>query len=354
MTKIEAQKQPFNLSLQITFLADRPLLAQSDPPRRSTDLIKSDCLLIRAMAIPDYQTLMLPVLKVAAQGETRVPIVAEAVADQFDLSEEEREELLPSGKQALLHNRVHWAKFYMTKAGLIDSPSRGVFTASQAGKDLLATNPQRIDVETLKTYPSFVEFYSKSNSSEDQAEKDAAQKSAASDVTPEEQIDAAHSVLTKALKADLLARVHEQTPTFFEHLIVELLVAMGYGGSHESAARRLGKSGDGGIDGIIDEDRLGLDRIYVQAKRYSPEQTIGRPAIQGFVGSLIGFGASKGVFVATCSFSKQAHDYVDNLQQRVILIDGDRLAELMIEFGIGVRVSRLVEVKRLDEDFFAD
>lgn len=261
---------------------------------------------------------------------------------------------MPSGKQGVLHNRVHWAKFYMSKAGLIDSPRRGVFVASEAGNALLATNPKRIDVELLKTYPSFIEFYEKSGTGKSKDEDEATDKAATSTVTPEEQIDAASSILRKALKADLLTRVHKQTPAFFEHLIVELLVAMGYGGSHQDAARSLGKSGDGGIDGIIDEDRLGLDRIYVQAKRYSPEQTIGRPAIQGFVGSLVGFGASKGVFVATCSFSKQALDYVENLPQRVILIDGERLADLMIEFGIGVRLSRAIEVKRLDEDFFAD
>lgn len=306
------------------------------------------------MAIPDYQTLMLPVLKVAAEGETRVPIASEMIADQLGLSEEEREELLPSGKQSLLHNRIHWAKFYMSKAGLIVSPSRGIFVASDEGRALLAQRPERIDVELLKSYPAFLEFYDKSNSNDGAKQDDAQTQSAASEATPEEQIDAASAILTRALKADLLARVHEQTPTFFEHLIVELLVAMGYGGSHESAARRLGKSGDGGIDGIVDEDRLGLDRIYVQAKRYDPEQTIGRPAIQGFVGSLIGFGATKGVFVATCSYSKQARDYVENLPQRVILIDGDRLAELMIEFGIGVRVSRAIQVNRIDEDFFAD
>ncbi len=254
----------------------------------------------------------------------------------------------------LLHNRLHWAKFYMAKAGLIDSPSRGVFVASNAGKALLAKKPERIDVDLLKTFPQFLEFYNKSNSSKGGVQVFAEEQSAASDVTPEEQIDAASSILIKALKADLLARIQDQTPTFFEYLIVELLVGMGYGGSHDNAARRLGKSGDGGIDGIIDEDRLGLDRIYVQAKRYSPDQTIGRPAVQGFVGSLIGFGATKGVFVATCTFSKQALEYVENLPQRVILIDGDLLAELMIEFGIGVRVSRAVQVKRVDEDFFVD
>jgi len=161
-------------------------------------------------------------------------------------------------------------------------------------------------------------------------------------------------VLTSALKADLLQRVLEQSPAFFERLIVELLVAMGYGGSHEDAARQLGKSGDGGIDGIIDEDRLGLDRIYVQAKRYAASSSVGRPEVQGFVGSLVGLGANKGVFVTTSTFSKQALDYARGLQQRIILIDGARLTELMVEFGVGVRASRIIEVKRLDEDFFAD
>ena len=175
-----------------------------------------------------------------------------------------------------------------------------------------------------------------------------------SDATPEEQIDAAYLVLTSALKAELLQRALEQSPAFFERLIVELLVAMGYGGSHEDAARQLGKSGDGGIYGIIDEDRLGLDRIYVQAKRYAVGSSVGRPEVQGFVGSLVGLGANKGVFVTTSSFSKQALDYARGLQQRIILIDGARLTELMVEFGVGVRASRLIEVKRLDEDFFAD
>lgn len=307
------------------------------------------------MAIPDYQSLMLPLLGIAAEGETRVPAAAQVIADRLGLSEDEREEMLPSGKQRLLHNRVHWAKFYMSKAGLIVSPKRGVFVASSAGRELLATKPARIDVEMLKRFPAFVGFYSQGGDaaiSEGQAQ--AAIAVAASEATPEEQIDAAYDLLTKALKADLLARVLEQSPSFFERLIVELLVAMGYGGSHDDAARQLGKSGDGGIDGIIDEDRLGLDRIYVQAKRYGAGSVVGRPEVQGFVGSLVGLGASKGVFVTTSTFSKQALDYAKSLQQRVILIDGARLTELMVEFGVGVRASRVIEVKRLDEDFFAD
>ncbi|BCH33271.1 restriction endonuclease [Mesorhizobium sp. L-8-10] len=305
------------------------------------------------MTIPDYQALMLPVLRIAAAGATRVPEASDKIADQLGLSEPEREEMLPSGRQRILHNRIHWAKFYMSKAGLIDSPSRGVFKASEAGNALLARNPASIDVETLKAYPAFVEFYA---ASKEASPAEAAATSAAADAasTPEEQIDAAYAVLHAALKADLLQRIAAQSPAFFERVIVDLLVAMGYGGTHENAAQRLGRSGDGGVDGVIDEDRLGLDRIYVQAKRYSPHVGVGRPEVQGFVGSLVGLGATKGVFVTTSSFSAPALDFARHLPQRVILIDGARLAELMIEHGVGVRVSRTVEVKRLDEDFFAE
>ncbi len=306
------------------------------------------------MAIPDYQTLMLPVLTIAGEGETRVPGAAQIIADQLGLSDDEREEMLPSGKQRLLHNRVHWAKFYMSKARLIESPKRGTFVASPAGLALLATKPDRIDVETLKTFPAFAEFYGQAGSSAKPEQAPAAAAATNSEATPEEQIDAAHAVLTAALKADLLQRVLEQSPGFFERLIVELLVAMGYGGSHDDAARQLGKSGDGGIDGVIDEDRLGLDRIYVQAKRYAAGSSVGRPEVQGFVGSLVGLGATKGVFVTTSAFSKQAADYARSLQQRVILIDGLRLTDLMTEFRVGVRTARMIEVRRLDEDFFAD
>lgn len=306
------------------------------------------------MTIPDYQTLMLPVLRLAAEGETRVPTAADVIADDLGLSDEEREELLPSRKQRVLHNRIHWAKFYMSKAGLIDMPRRGVFIASPEGLALLATNPDRIDVDTLKAIPTFCDFYGKVGAKK-QANGEALSASPVSfDTTPEEQIDTAYTVIIEALKADLLQRILDQSPSFFERLIVELLVAMGYGGSHEDAARQLGKSGDGGIDGVIDEDRLGLDRIYVQAKRYGVASSVGRPEVQGFVGSLVGIGASKGVFVTTSSFSKQATDYARGLQQRIILIDGLRLADLMLEFGVGVRTSRAIEIKRLDEDFFTD
>ncbi|MCA2376987.1 restriction endonuclease [Agrobacterium sp. 22-211-1] len=310
------------------------------------------------MPIPDYQSLMLPVLRLAANGETRVPEAANKLADQLGLSVEEREEMLPSGRQRLLHNRLHWAKFYMTRAGLIDSPARGRFVASDLGRKLLETKPASINVDTLKAYPAFVEFYASSKSgsgSPDAAAIGAGEAiDATTSATPEEQIDAAQALLNQALKADLLQRILAQSPTFFERAIVDLLVGMGYGGSHEDAARRLGKTGDGGIDGVIDEDRLGLDRIYVQAKRYAAHVGVGRPEVQGFVGSLVGFGATKGVFVTTSSFSTPAKDFVRHLPQRIVLIDGDRLADLMIEHGVGVRVARTVDVKRLDEDFFVE
>ena len=308
------------------------------------------------MAIPDYQSLMLPVLKLAVQGPTRVPKAAEVIAGELGLTEAEREEMLPSGRQRVLHNRIHWAKFYMGKAGLLDSPARGVFTASSEGKLLLASNPPSINLNVLKTYSSFVDFYIGANASAGVAvtgTTSAPPPAESASATPEEQIDSAYAVLQAALKADLLERVLGQSPTFFEGIIVDLLVAMGYGGSHENASLRLGKTGDGGVDGVIDEDRLGLDRIYVQAKRYAATTIVGRPEVQGFVGSLVGRSASKGVFVTTSSFSTLALDYVRHLPQRVILIDGGRLAELMVEHGVGVRTSRSVALKRVDEDFFA-
>ncbi|MDC7682775.1 restriction endonuclease [Asticcacaulis sp. BYS171W] len=309
------------------------------------------------MPIPDYQALMLPVLRMAAVRETRVPDVADRISELLGLTEIEREALLPSGRQRLLHNRIHWAKFYMSKAGLIDSPSRGRFVASEEGRNLLAKNPSFIDVQTLKNYPAFLEFYFTNNTTSDNSEIPLAPSSVvevSNVATPEEQIDSAQTVLHQALKTDLLQRILAQSPAFFERAIVDLLVSMGYGGSHEDAARRLGKTGDGGVDGVIDEDRLGLDRIYVQAKRYAPHIGVGRPEVQAFVGSLVGFGAAKGVFVTTSSFSMPATDFVRHLPQRIVLIDGDRLADLMIEHGVGVRVARTIEVKRLDEDFFIE
>lgn len=308
------------------------------------------------MAIPDYQSLMLPLLRQAALGETRVPDVEDKLADEFGLSPEERDRFLPSGRQKVLHNRIHWAKFYMSKAGLLDLPKRGRFIASEEGRELLARNPERIDLTTLLTYPAFHDFYrgSGANVGEDSAVEGAGVSASSADTTPEEQIEKAYTAVQSALRDEILQRILQNSPSFFETVIVDLLVAMGYGGTHRNAATQLGRSGDGGVDGVINEDRLGLDRVYVQAKRYAPTHNVGRPDVQGFVGSLVGLGATKGVFVTTSSFSNQAEEFVRHLGQRVILIDGKRLSELMIEHNVGVRTSRAIEFKRLDEDFFSE
>ena len=306
--------------------------------------------------IPDYQSLMLPVLRYAAEGEQRVPDLADRIANDLGLSEQEREELLPSGRQRVLHNRVHWAKFYMSKAGLIDSPARGRFIASDAGRRFLASNPERLDTRTLMQMPEFAEFYESSKPGSGGGNQDAVDQgeTEGGSATPEEQIEQSYRSLNAALRADLLDRIRENSPAFFEKLIVDLQVAMGYGGSHKNAAQQLGRSGDGGVDGVINEDRLGLDRIYVQAKRYAERNSIGRPEVQGFVGSLVGLGATKGVFVTTSGFSRGAVEYAHNLPQRVILIDGNRLADLMIEHGVGTRSQQTIQIQRLDEDFFTE
>jgi len=307
------------------------------------------------MAIPDYQTLMLPLLKIAAEGETRIPEMEERICNDFGLSEAERDAQLPSGRQKVIHNRLHWAKFYLTRAGLLDVPGRGRFVASPAGRELLARNPPRVDNTVLMTYPAFREFYRNARDSAGDSESaGGAPPPSVATVTPEEQVEAAFAALQAALRQDLLGRILQNPPAFFERVIVTLLVTMGYGGSHRDAAQQLGRSGDGGVDGVINEDRLGLDRVYVQAKRYAPGNAVGRPEVQGFVGSLVGLGATKGVFVTTSAFSNQARDFVRHLTQRVILIDGQHLADLMIEHNVGVRLTRAVEFKRLDEDFFAD
>ena len=309
------------------------------------------------MTIPDYQTLMLPVLELAAQGETRVPDIEEQLANEFGLTPDERNQLLPSGRQRVLHNRVHWAKFYMGKAGLITSPRRGRFVATEAGRSLLASNPKRIDVERLLEFPSFKEFYrgEQTNSIDLEVTPNGiAPASSPPSTTPVEQIELAYAAMQSALRTDVLQRILANSPTFFEGVIVDLLLAMGYGGSRRSAAAQLGRTGDGGVDGVISEDRLGLDRVYVQAKRYAEGSTVGRPDVQAFVGSLVGLGATKGVFVTTSTFSTQAIEFVKHLSQRVILIDGQRLADLMIEHNVGVRVSRSIDFKRVDEDFFSE
>jgi restriction system protein len=303
------------------------------------------------MPIPDYQSLMLPVLKIAERGEKSVPLAEAEIAKSLNLTEQERTQMLPSGRQRLLHNRIHWAKFYLSKAGYLESPRRGRFKISAAGKALLVHPPPKLDTQFLLSVPAFREFHR--TNQPDEAVGTTAPTSSPT-ATPEEVIEAAFNATHAALRTELLDRILQNGPSFFEGLIVELLVAMGYGGSHRNAAAQLGRTGDGGVDGVINEDVLGLDRVYVQAKRYGPGTSVGRPDVQAFTGSLVGLGATKGVFVTTSTFSSQAAEFAARIPQRVVLIDGKRLTELMIEHGVGVRSSRVMEFKRIDEDFFAE
>lgn len=303
------------------------------------------------MPIPDYQSLMLPVLQIAARGETSVPLAETELAQMFGLTPDEREQMLPSGKQRILHNRIHWAKFYLTKAGFLETPRRGRFVITSAGNSILAQQPAKIDNRYLLNIPAFREFYRANQTDES---NDAPTQADTQVATPEEVVETAFRATQSALRIELLDRILQNGPGFFESLIVDLLVAMGYGGSHRNAATQLGRSGDGGVDGVINEDVLGLDRVYVQAKRFNVGVTVGRPDVQAFTGSLVGLGATKGVFVTTSTFSQQAIEFASRIPQRVILIDGKRLTELMIEHGVGVRSSRILEFKRIDEDFFVE
>jgi restriction system protein len=270
------------------------------------------------MAIPDYQSLMLPVLEVASKGETSVPLAESEISVRFGLSDEEREKMLPSGKQRLLSNRIHWAKFYLPRAGLLESPKRGRFVITVAGQQLLAKPPAQLDTQYLLTIPAFREFY---RGDEGDAAVSLSNAIKPSIATPEESVEAAYNAAQAALRADLLERILQNSPSFFERVIVDLLVAMGYGGSHRNASEQLGKSGDGGVDGVINEDVLGLDRVYIQAKRYAAGSSVGRPEIQAFTGSLVGLGASKGVLVTTSTFSAQAIEFASRIPQGIVPTD---------------------------------
>jgi len=313
------------------------------------------------MPIPDYETLMLPVLRQTAAGVQRIPEMVPHLVDEFQLVPEEAAEILPSGRASVLSSRAHWARTYMSKAGLVEPMRRGHFIITETGRALLDRNPTRIDNTVLATYPDFAAWKARSarkrngttNDRATQAAVDAGPATSASE-TPEDRIRAAVTELESSLADDFLTSLRDGSPALFEQAVVALLLAMGYGRGREGAGRILGKSGDGGIDGIINEDALGLDAVYVQAKRYAPENTVGRPAIQQFVGSLTGEGASKGVFVTTSSFSRDATDYAARVTQRVILIDGQRLAELMIEHGVGVRPTETITVSEIDKNFFAE
>ena len=300
------------------------------------------------MTIPEYQIFLLPILQlVRDQKEHSLTETYEAMAQEFALTPEERAELLPSGKQSRFENRVGWARTYLKKAGLIDSAGRGKYRITKRGLEVLKTQPTSLTKDYLTQFPEFREFQTRQN-----AKLDSDEGTEAHDKTPDEVLDLAYQVLRRTLAQDLLDRVKSSSPRFFEKVVVDLLLSMGYGGSGFDAGKIVGKSGDGGIDGIIKEDKLGLDAIYVQAKRWTG--TVGRPTVQEFAGSLAGQKARKGVLITTSQFSPEAQVYVERLEMKIVLVDGEQLTQLMIDHGVGVADKQIYSVKRIDEDYFAE
>jgi restriction system protein len=302
------------------------------------------------MAIPDYQTCMLPFLRYLSDGtEHTLRDAEDSLAQYFKLTPAERAELLPSGQQGIFKNRIGWARTYLKKAALLESPKRGVFKITERGIKTLASNPARVDAKYLEQFPEFIEFRDVSKPVSGAV---APAEFLQPKTTPEETIELAHQGLREQLAAELLGRILGCSPTFFEQLVVELLVKMGYGGSRRDAGERIGQTGDGGIDGIIKEDRLGLDTIFIQAKRW--QGSVGRPEIQKFVGALQGQRAKKGVFITTSSYTAEAADYATRIDTKVVLIDGRQLAGLMIDFDVGVASAATYVVKRIDSDYFEE
>ncbi|MBM3273161.1 restriction endonuclease [Candidatus Kaiserbacteria bacterium] len=304
------------------------------------------------MSIPDYQSLMLAVLSASAEGEVRIAETTEHLADKLGLTPEERAELLPSGKQTVFSNRVHWAKFYLGKAGLIESPRRGYFAITDRGRRVLDAKPERIDNKLLNQFDEFKNFV---RGSSEAAENDGLLAAAAvpeQTKTPDEVMRAAYLQIEASLAQELLDRVRSAPPDFFERLIVNLLLSMGFGASVTDAGRALGRSGDDGVDGVIDQDALGLDRVYIQAKRYKDGNTVGSGAIRDFFGSLNLHKATKGLFVTTSSFSSSAATTAASLSTRIVLVDGEQLAKLMIRHNVGCRIEDTLHIKKIDEDFF--
>lgn len=301
--------------------------------------------------IPDYQSLMLPVLKSAEKKAVHIQDVIKTLAEQFLLTDEEREELLPSGKQRTFDNRVNWAKTYLKQAGLLSYPQRGFFVATEEGCKVLQQSPNRIDNNFLKQYESFQEFQGRKGSNIDDT-PDTLELTSKPDATPDEVLRTAHNHINSALAAELLERVRNSTPQFFENLIVNLLLAMGYGGASENAARALGQSGDNGVDGVIDQDPLGVDQIYIQAKRYAEGNNVGAGDIRDFFGALNLKKAQKGIFFTTSAFSLSATQTAKDLGMRIVLIDGTQLSKLMIRYNIGCRDEEVLHLKKVDDEFF--
>lgn len=302
------------------------------------------------MTVPDYESLMLPLLSALGDGEEHeVAALRDHLATGLRLTETDRAEMLPSGKQPVFDNRVGWAKTYLDKAGLVVSVRRGVYRITDLGEKVLAQKPQRIDRDFLSQFDSFKEFVQRQHEEEAAPIPGAAPAAAA---TPEEVLESAYRQIRKKVEADLLAAVMKSSPRFFEKLVVDLLVKMGYGGDIKDAGKALGRSHDGGLDGVIKEDHLGLDAIYVQAKRW--QNNVGRPELQGFTGSLESERARKGVFITTSGFTGEAKEFVKRIEKKVVLIDGPLLAAYMVDFGIGVNSVTTYDIKRVDSDYFTE
>ena len=298
--------------------------------------------------IPDYQTVMLPILRRLEAGqELSMADLVEQLSVEFQLTDEERQRMLPSGTSTYIGNRIGWARTYLKKAGLLDSPRRGFVQITDRGRKVLVEKPERVDTRFLTRFVEFREFHGQRR--EEDLEPQIASTPPS---TPEEAFEGAYERLRQSVEADLLDRVKSLSPGFFEQLVVKLLVGMGYGGSIRDAGQAIGKSGDGGIDGIIKQDRLGLDAIYLQAKRW--EGVVGRPEIQKFAGALQGHRARKGVFITTSSFSKEAIEFVRMIDVKIVLIDGQTLASLMAEHSIGVSTVRNFPLLKVDPDFFIE
>jgi restriction system protein len=299
------------------------------------------------VAIPDFQTIMRPLLEHLADGAVKSNREThDVLSKHFQLTDEETAELLPSGQQSVFTNRVAWAKAHLKRAGFLESPSRGLYKLTPRGLEALAQS-QRINLKYLK---QFEEYGYGSSGNSNAKERD--EQKPSDTLTPSEHIEIGYQRIREELEDELLTKIKESSPAFFERLVVELLVAMGYGGSRKDAGQTLGQSGDGGIDGVIKEDRLGLDAIYIQAKRW--EGVVGRPEIQKFAGALQGQRARKGVFITTSGFSKEASDYVSMIENRIVLIGGKQLTGLMIDFGVGVSKIASYDVKRIDLDYFEE
>ena len=301
--------------------------------------------------IPDYQSIMLPLLEHISDGkEYKMRDVTDELAIKFGVTEEEQKELLPSGAAPVFYNRTAWAKTYLKKAGLIDSPKQGIVIISNRGLEVLKKKPSSINVKFLKQFSEFLEFQSTKRDDENDAEATEEQ----SIQTPEELLETAYQKIRKSLASELINKVVNLSPSFFEKLVVELLVKMGYGGSIKDAGKAMGKSGDEGIDGTIKEDKLGLDIIYIQAKRWKPGNVVGRPELQKFVGALAGQGAKKGIFITTSNFTKEALEYTPRNETKIVLIDGEQLAQLMIDYNLGCTPQQTYELKKIDSDYFGE